>query len=627
MYLDAKYGLSYDYALLSSFLRSSVSAVWAERTDHVSLFSVFAHLATSPRTSNHVFLTLPPHSNAYLGPNDTTSYTYAEAYEHVLRYAGSLKRRYRVKKGEVVAVDMMNGPRFLWCWFALWSLGAVPAFINYNLCGEALLHCIRVSTARLVLVDEGAAVWDKYDERVKAGLAEKNTVEAVVLEKEVMQEIESAKPFLAANTERSGLKHQDMALLIYTSGTTGLPKPAVVSWGKLHLAPSFVHHWLPLRRSDILYTCMPLYHSSASILAVLSTLFSGSTLSLGRRFSTQTFWPDVRSTHATILQYVGETCRYLLAAPPSPIDASHAVHTIFGNGLRPDVWASFKQRFGIDTVAEFYAATEGPSGMWNKSRNGFSEGAVGRNGVLAETAFLGRMADLVELDFSRNEVLRDEKSGLCVRAGFDKPGELVYKLDAENVKRRFQGYFGNEDATRKKVLRDVFVKEDAWFRTGDVLRRDGERRWWFVDRIGDTFRWKAENVSTAEVAQVLGACDVIGEANVYGVLVPGYDGRAGCAAVVLRDGGRRSEGEQLGILAHHALLALPKFAVPIFIRVTDGMETTGTNKTQKHRLREEGIDTALVAANGDRMYWLRDGRYVRFEAQDHRCITAGAVRL
>jgi acyl-CoA synthetase (AMP-forming)/AMP-acid ligase II len=386
---------------------------------------------------------------------------------------------------------------------------------------------------------------------------------------------------------------------------------------------------------------MPLYHSSASVLGVLSTLIRGSTISIGRRFSHHTFWPSIITTKATILHYVGETCRYLLSAPPHSTDHAHRIRLAYGNGLRPDIWDSFKERFNIPMICEFYAATEGPSGVWNRSINHFSAGAIGRNGTLARL-FMGPSLALVKIDPETDPPmpLRDPRTGLCVIADWDEPGELLYKLDPKNIRSTFQGYFGNKGATGSKVLRDVKNKGDAYFSTGDLVRWDKEGRWWFVDRIGDTFRWKAENVSTAEVAAVLGMCpgNVVKEAAVFGVQVPHHDGRAGCAAVVL-DGSHHEVTEKglkpiphaLNALALHLGKSLPKYSIPLFLRFTRELQTTGTNKHQKTEFQTQGIEVDHVEQSGDVLFWLveRNGKkeYERFGAYELAEIKGGNVKL
>jgi acyl-CoA synthetase (AMP-forming)/AMP-acid ligase II len=373
---------------------------------------------------------------------------------------------------------------------------------------------------------------------------------------------------------------------------------------------------------------MPLYHSSAALLGLLSVLQGGASISLGAKFHRTTFWDDVRSTNATVIQYVGETCRYLMSAPPSPLDKQHKVRLAFGNGLRPDVWPKFKERFGIDTISEFYAATEGPAAMWNKSRNSYTEGAVGMSGLLAKA--IGSASQVIALDIDTNTQIRDSKTGLCIPVKPGEPGELVYKLDEKDIESQFQGYYGNKQATSSKILRDVLVKGDAYFSTGDLMRKDSAGRWFFCDRIGDTFRWKSENVSTAEVAEVLGAISRVGEANVYGVQIPGHDGRAGCAALTLNDEQSSIDEQTLQALANQALKELPRYAVPIFLRVLSAEHAaanrTGTNKQQKHNLRNEGVDPGVV---GDLLFWLPPGtkKYQRFTGEEWKALGAGTVKL
>lgn len=338
----------------------------------------------------------------------------------------------------------------------------------------------------------------------------------------------------------------------------------------------------------------------------------------------------MRASKATIIQYVGETCRYLHSAPPSPLDKQHHVRAAFGNGLRPDVWEAFKSRFGIQTIYEFYSATEAPSGLFNKSSNGFSAGAFARAGSLANL-IMGPTLPIVRMDpeSSPPEPLRSPTTGLCQVCDWNEPGELLFKLDAANIKKKFQGYWGNSKATSSKILRDVKTKGDAYFRSGDLVKRDTEGRWYFIDRIGDTFRWKAENVSTAEVADTLGKHADIEEANVYGVQVPNHDGRAGCAAVILKTGTKEPSASTLKSLAEHAQKNLPTFAVPLWLRFTKEMHTTGTNKQQKHLFQKDGINVDAVEKQGDVLFWMdpETKTYVRFTGKQLERVETGAVRL
>jgi acyl-CoA synthetase (AMP-forming)/AMP-acid ligase II len=376
---------------------------------------------------------------------------------------------------------------------------------------------------------------------------------------------------------------------------------------------------------------MPLYHSSGALLGLTAALWGGASFSVGEKFHRKGFWDDVRSTDATIIQYVGETLRYLLSAPPSPLDTQHKVRIAFGNGLRPDVWPVFKERFNVDTIVEFYGATEGPAALWNKSRNKYTEGAVGISGLL--NTLMGAPAKVIVLDFESSTPVRDPKTGLCIPVRPGEPGELVYKLDEKEIDATFQGYFGNKKASSSKVLRDVIKKGDAYFSTGDVMRKDTEGRWYFCDRIGDTFRWKSENVSTAEVAEVMGRIGLINEANVYGVQIPGHDGRAGCAALVLQDEQKPLTEGELAEMALQAQKGLPRYAVPLFLRVHRGAgaeaNRTGTMKQQKTVLRNEGVDPSLVLTAGDELYWLPPGAkaYKKFGGEEYKALGAGTVKL
>ena len=499
------------------------------------------------------------------------SYTYAEVYDRALRYGAWLRERHGVRPGDMVALDCMNSDVFVFVWFGLWAIGAKPAFINYNLTGAPLVHCVKKAGTRVMLIDPEIA--SNVSPEVKKDL---EGMEFVTLSEDVVREAEHTHPTRYPDADRAeDKKLSRMAILIYTSGTTGLPKAAIVSWGKSITAPGFVHRWLARTPSDVLYTCMPLYHSSAAILGLISTLEAGGTISLGRKFSTKTFWADVRASNASIIQYVGETCRYLLAAPAEVIDGEnmdrkHGVRVAFGNGLRPDVWNPFKDRFGIDTIAEWYASTEGTLATFNLSRNDFSAGAIGRNGMVYKY-LLGRTIALISVD-AETDTPRRNKKNLCSRVRSRVPGELVFRIPAADTASRFQGYYGDAAATDAKIIRDVFCKGDAWFRTGDVMRWDGDGLLYFSDRLGDTFRWKSENVSTAEVAGVIGGFGGVREAVVYGVEVRGYEGRAGCVALVLEGGGKEEEEEVMEGLGGFLEGRLPRYARPVFARVLRGGE-------------------------------------------------------
>lgn len=381
---------------------------------------------------------------------------------------------------------------------------------------------------------------------------------------------------------------------------------------------------------------MPLYHSLASIPGLCSSIMEGSTLALGKTFSKSTFWDEVRATNATSILYIGEALRYLLAAPPQydPItkeclDKKHNVKLVYGAGLRPDVWKAFQDRFGVETVVEFYGATEGTMGTWNVSRNSFSEGAVCRVGWLFGL-LIRSSSQIVAVDWDTDAPLRDPKTGFCIRCQEGETGELILKVPPKDVHSKFQGYFNNKEATEKKVLRDVFAKGDAWFRTGDAFRWGGDGgQLFFSDRLGDTFRWKGENVSTMEVSHVMGLYPNVHEANVYGVQLPHHDGRAGCAAVTF-DSGSPSK-ETLQGLAAHMQASLPRYAVPLFVKVVrevgTASQTTGTNKQQKVALRAAGVKPVGDDGESVEVYWLQGDKYVPFGEPEWQRLENGHARL
>lgn len=372
------------------------------------------------------------------------------------------------------------------------------------------------------------------------------------------------------------------------------------------------------------FQALPLYHTSASVLGLCVSLHAGAAYIISPHFSPSTFFASAAASRATMVQYIGEMCRYLLSTRPSAHDTQHKIRIAFGNGLRPDVWQQFKDRFSITEIAEFYGATEAVSATFVKSRNSFGRGIVGRTGVLLR-AVSGRQSAIVAHDVETGEPYRDPKTGFCARVATGESGEMINAIDPANMGEKYAGYFGNEKASQSKILRDVFGKGDAWYRTGDLLRTDADGRTWFVDRIGDTFRWKAENVSTNEVAEVVSQHASVKEVNVYGIELPNHDGRAGCAAIILADS--EPGTAVLRDLATHNRKRLPKFAVPLFLRVVKSMEVTGTNKYTKHGLRTEGVDPAKTGQ--DKVFWLPPGKesYEEFGKKDWERIVGGSVKL
>ncbi|NWX05424.1 S27A2 synthetase, partial [Caloenas nicobarica] len=335
-----------------------------------------------------------------------------------------------------------------------------------------------------------------------------------------------------------------------------------------------------LRPDDIIYTTLPLYHSAGLLIGVGGCFELGATCVLRAKFSASQFWDDCRRYNVTVIQYVGELMRYLCNTPKRPDDREHGVRLALGNGLRADVWKEFLRRFGPVAIWEFYGATEGNAGFVNYAGK---IGAVGRANV-----FLRSFApyELIEYNVEENEPIRDER-GLCIPVRPGETGLLVIKITKNTP---FHGYVGDAQKTEKKILRDVLVKGDSYFNSGDLLMIDREGFVYFQDRVGDTFRWKGENVATTEVEATLAMVNFIQEVNVYGVSVPGCEGRCGMAAVRLR-AGQPFDGQQLYAFT---AAALPGYAAPRFLRIQDALEVTGTFKQRKTQLVRDGFDPDAV---------------------------------
>ena len=525
-----------------------------------------------------------------------------------------------VQRGEMLALDAPNSPEYVMLMFAVSAIGAGVAYINNHLTATPMVHSVKLSGARILLADrEVKGLVAPCEEELKSA-----DVRTVYFDEAVVAGLTDATPIPRAR--RANVDPGGTLRLIYTSGTTGLPKGVKMTYGRELLSGEKVGTYLGLKPGVRMYSCLPLYHVSGHSLCTIPCLYSGATVVLGRKFSHKTFWPDVRESKAQIIQYVGELARYLLNAPPSTLDKQHNVQMAWGNGIRPDVWEPFRQRFGIETINEIYGATDGFSTTWNRNRGPFGATAISVRGPLWH--FLnGAREKRIRIDVDSEEVLRDSQ-GFAIECKPGEAGECIHKVDQEAEAMVFSKYHNNQAAGDKRKLRDVFEKGDIWFRTGDLMRQDAEGRLYFADRLGDTFRWHSENVSTNEVEGVIGAFDQIQETNVYGVLVPHADGRAGCVAVVPTPGVKEIDWARL---AQHALANLPRYAVPIFIRVVPELEYTATNKLQKGRLRSEGANHDKIQASSpeDQMFWLPPGglKYVPYTQADWQILQTGKLKL
>ncbi|OBT90156.1 hypothetical protein VE02_00959 [Pseudogymnoascus sp. 03VT05] len=606
MYIDAKTGIGADITALKGFKRGG--KIWEEAVakKQASLYYLWEESALRKGNDECIW-------------SREGCYTWTQAYDRVHQYAQWFLAE-GVKPKDLVGVYLQNSPDFMLIWVALWSIGSAPALINYNLAGEALVHCLKISGATILLVDSDEALQARINESKSVIEGELN-MRCVNLEdaKSVVVTLPAQRP---GNELRDHVKGSDPMCLLYTSGTTGLPKGCQFNVDRMHMVCS--QRKAGTARTidtDRWYDCMPFYHGTGGC-AALNVLCNGVTLCVGKKFSTSQFWIDVRDSRSTWITYVGETARYLLAAPPSPLDLQNEVRGMNGNGLRPDVWIKFRDRFGITEIVEFFNSTEGVFALVNYCRGDYLATSVGHHGILRRRLLQNTFVP-VRGDTGTGDLLRDPKTGFAIREPYDVGGEMLVAVPSEKA---FQGYHNNPGATEKKFIRDVFKKGDLWYRSGDALRRTDDGRWFFLDRLGDTFRWKGENVSTAEVSEVIGRFPGVVEANVYGVQLPNHDGRAGCAAIYIDPTGRGSF--DYAELLQHTRTRLPKYAVPIFLRIVENMTPIHNNKQNKVPLREEGVDPAKVY-KGDEIVWAEAGgkTYQPFTQSHWDNLNSGKARL
>jgi fatty-acyl-CoA synthase len=515
-----------------------------------------------------------------------------------------------VAKGDTVGLLMPNRPDYMAAWLGITRVGGVVALLNTNLTGRSLAHCIEIVAPRHMIVATElleSHAGARPHLTVRPGLWAHGADAADFTRIDRDLERYSDGPLDAA--EQRAVTIDDKALYIYTSGTTGLPKAANVS----HARVTTWSHWfagmMDTRPDDRMYDCLPMYHSVGGVVATGALLVNGGSVVISDKFSASRFWDDVARWDCTLVQYIGELCRYLVNAPPHPREAGHRIRLACGNGLRPDVWEGFKRRFGIAQILEFYAATEGNLSLYNVEDK---PGAIGRVPSFLSHRF---PAAIVKFDVERGEPLRDAE-GFCIRCAPNEVGEAIGRIEHANPGGRFDGYT-DAQASDKKILRDVLKSGDAWFRTGDLMRKDAQGYFYFVDRIGDTFRWKGENVATSEVAEAIARCPGVLDATVYGVTVPEADGRAGMAALVVAD------DFDLAALRRHIDASLPAYARPVFLRVRTELETTATFKHKKDELARAGYDPGATA---DAVYFSEPQAFVRMDAALFSRIQSGQVR-
>ena len=537
--------------------------------------------------------------------------TYGELDDLANRFAHWAQAQHLVR-GDCVALFMPNRMEYLAIWMGLAKVGVVTALINNNLTGPALAHCLNLSGARHVIADSETIVAyleveDSLTKKTIQWQMEGSARGHTDLVR-ILKTCSSLRPDRKAL--REGLKAKDLALYIFTSGTTGMPKAAKISHARVQFYMRGFAGATGARASDRVYVTLPLYHATGGLCATGATLLNGGCVVLRRRFSLSQFWDEVRSERCTMFVYIGELCRYLVNQDPVPGERGHNLRMAFGNGLRPDVWDKMTQRFAIPEILEFYGSTEGNVSMFNFDGKA---GAIGRVPAYLESRFNFK---LVQFDVETEQPVRGP-DGRCIPCRPGEVGECIGEI-SKDARTEFSGY-ADKAASAQKILTDVMAAGDRWFRTGDLMRVDHEGYFYFVDRIGETFRWKGENVSTTEVAQQIAGFSGVHEAIVYGVPVPGSDGRAGMTSLVV--------GEEFDLdgLTGYLESRLPSFAQPLFIRLQPQMEITGTFKYRKIDLVQQGFDPAVI---DQPLFFKQPGAgYVPLTPDVFAKIGAGAFKL
>ena len=537
---------------------------------------------------------------------ENRSVTWSELNKAANQYANYLSS-IGVEPGDVVSVLMENRIEFLQTIIALNKLGAIAGLINTNLRGRPLTHCIAVTQSRkCVFGSELAGALEEIKEDLQLSEGNDYFVVPDNDETDLNWATNLDTQSRSASTENldqtTDVTLGQTAFYIFTSGTTGLPKAAVLS-NRRFLASAMLSQKAGLKctQKDRLYICLPLYHGTGLIIGVGAAFSSGASMFIRRRFSASNFLPEVRKYGATCLIYVGELCRYLTNSAKKSDDHVSPLKNMMGNGLRPDVWLDFKKRFGIKRISEFYGASEGNVAFAN---------LMNKDCTIGMTS--SRVA-LVKYDIETDEIERNDK-GHCTEVDFGEPGLCLGHINPSAV---FEGYTDSE-ATEKKILRNVLEEGDAWFNTGDLIKEVdvgfslGYAHYQFVDRVGDTFRWKSENVSTNEVGEIINGFPNVEISNVYGVDVPGADGKAGMASIRLSDDTTFNPEA----FAEYIVKELPPFACPVFIRIQNELDVTGTFKMVKGDLKKENYDLdsikdpVYVMKPGTRTYDILDSDYL-----------------
>jgi fatty-acyl-CoA synthase len=502
--------------------------------------------------------------------SDTESLSFRALAERSNRYARWALAQH-IGRGDTVCLLMPNRPEYMAIWLGIARVGGAVALLNTHLVGSSLAHCIDAVAPKHVVVAEGLL------ESLEGARPHLGSAPRIWSHggggrfPDIAAQVAGLAGEVIGRDECPPVGIDDLALYVYTSGTTGLPKAARISHYRLMVWTHWFAGMMETGPDDRMYNCLPMYHSIGGAAAIGAALVNGGAVVIRERFSASAFWDDIVRFDCTLFQYIGELCRYLLHAPAHPREIRHRLRLACGNGLRADIWEEFKRRFRIPQILEFYAATEANISLFNVEG---MPGSIGRvPSFMAQRSSLA----LVRFDLERGVPERNAH-GFCIRCAPNEAGEAIGRIspNATDHATRFDGYADGAE-TEKKILRDVFEPGDAWYRTGDLMRGDESGFYFFVDRIGDTFRWKGENVATSEVAAAITSFPGIIDANVYGVAIPGADGRAGMAELVC--------AVPIDLLAFQDHLArrLPRYAHPVLLRMQSEINVTPTFKQMKSR--------------------------------------------
>jgi len=535
---------------------------------------------------------------------------YQEFNQQANRYAHLFRQR-GFKKGDIVGLLMDNRPEYFICIAGLAKLGVVISLINTGVRGRVLAHAINICDAQAIIIgNELLPAFEEVYADIKLQEPGQILVEddhcalpaSIVPYENLNQLIESMLDINPSTTTL--ITTEDLLYYIYTSGTTGFPK-ATASKHQNWVALGYSCGGMGLRMlpEDILYNCLPLYHNSGCNIAFASFMVHGSTIALRRKFSARNFWKDINKYQATHFIYIGELCRYLNNQPHDANDRHNTLEYILGNGMRGDYWQEFKQRFGLKHILEVYGATEGVARIINLKEMPGMMGSLSTFGV--------RTGEVVRYDIENERMVKDQQS----RVIKCQPGETGLLICEINGRSQFAGYVNNPEATEAKIVRNVFKEGDQYFHTGDLVKLHDNLWVSFVDRLGDTFRWKGENVSTNEVADILNSFGKIEDSNVYGVQVPGTEGRCGMVALKVLEG----ETLDLEAFAQHVQGNLPVYARPYFLRLRDQVDSTNSFKQVKTQLQNEGFNPNLVK---DPLYFLdpRQQSYIALQPDTYDAI-------